>query len=54
VIGSDSRRREYLWRCVDILALVDGQIRRHTQYCTGCRTPADISRQAAEAPMVHW
>jgi len=45
---------EYLWRCVDILALADGQISRHTQYCTGCWTPADIARQAAEAPMVRW
>lgn len=42
---------EYLWRCVDILDLADGNISRHTQYCTGCWTPADIARQAAEAPM---
>jgi ketosteroid isomerase-like protein len=45
---------EYLWRCVDILALDGGRISLHTQYCTGCWTPADIARQAAEAPMVRW
>jgi ketosteroid isomerase-like protein len=43
---------EYLWRCVDLFAIAGGRITRHTQYCTGCWTPADIARQAAEAPMV--
>jgi ketosteroid isomerase-like protein len=45
---------EYLWRCVDIFALAGDRITRHTQYCTGCWTPADIARQAVEAPMVAW
>jgi ketosteroid isomerase-like protein len=43
---------EYLWRCVDLFAIPGGQITRHTQYCTGCWTPAHIARQSAEAPMV--
>jgi len=33
---------------------VAGKVTRHTQYCTGWRTPDDIARQAAEAPMVAW
>jgi hypothetical protein len=45
---------EYLWRCVDIFAVGGDRITRHTQYCTGCWTPADIARQAVEAPMVAW
>jgi ketosteroid isomerase-like protein len=50
----DGEDGEYLWRCVDIFTLAEGAIARHTQYCTGCWTPADIARQAAEAPMVSW
>jgi hypothetical protein len=45
---------EYLWRCVDIFAVAGNRITTHTQYCTGCWTPADIARQAVEAPMVTW
>ncbi|MFN2419330.1 MAG: nuclear transport factor 2 family protein [Candidatus Limnocylindria bacterium] len=45
---------EYLWRCVDIFAVANSCITRHTQYCTGCWKPGDIARQAAEAPMVRW
>jgi ketosteroid isomerase-like protein len=50
----DGEDGEYLWRCVDIFIVADNAIARHTQYCTGCWTPADIARQAAEAPMVDW
>lgn len=45
---------EYLWRCVDIFTVIGGRVSRHTQYCTGCWSPADIARQADEAPMIAW
>ena len=45
---------EYLWRAIDIFHTVDDQIVEHAQYCTGCWTPEQIDRQAAEAPMVRW
>jgi ketosteroid isomerase-like protein len=45
---------EYLWRCVDLVRIVAGEIVEHAQYCTGCWSPADIARQADEAPMVRW
>lgn len=43
-----------LWRCIDVLRIVGDEIVEHTQFCTGCWTPTDIARQAAEAPMVRW
>jgi ketosteroid isomerase-like protein len=43
-----------LWRCIDVLRIVGDEIVEHTQYCTGCWSPADIVRQSAEAPMVRW
>jgi hypothetical protein len=49
--GSDG---EYLWRCVDLVRIVAGEIVEHAQYCTGCWGPDDIARQAREAPMVRW
>ncbi len=45
---------EYLWRCVDLVRVVAGEIVEHTQYCTGCWPPDQIARQATEAPMVRW
>jgi len=45
---------EYLWRCVDLVRIVEGEIAEHAQYCTGCWSPADIARQSREAPMVRW
>jgi hypothetical protein len=43
---------EHLWRAVDIFRIVGDTVTHHTQYCTGCWTPAQIARQAQEAPMV--
>jgi predicted SnoaL-like aldol condensation-catalyzing enzyme len=45
---------EYLWRCVDLVRIVADEIVEHAQYCTGYWGPADIARQAREAPMVRW
>ena len=45
---------EYLWRAEDIFSIAGDQIVEHTQYCTGCWTPEQVARQAAEAPMVSW
>jgi ketosteroid isomerase-like protein len=45
---------EQLWRAVDLLRIVGDEIVEHTQYCSGCWSPADIARQTAEAPMVRW
>jgi len=45
---------EYLWRACNVFHLEDDQVTEHTQYCTGCWTPADIARQAKEAPMIRW
>jgi len=50
----DSSDGEYLWRCVDVVRIVAGEIVEHAQYCTGCWGPDDIARQAREAPMVRW
>ena len=50
----DGAGGEYLWRCVDLVRIVAGEIVEHTQYCTGCWPPDQISRQVAEAPMVRW
>ena len=50
----DDSDGEHLWRSVDLVRIVTGEIVEHTQYCTGCWPPDQIARQAAEAPMVRW
>lgn len=45
---------EHLWRAVDTTRFLGGEIVEHTQFCSGCWSPADIARHAAEAPMVRW
>jgi ketosteroid isomerase-like protein len=45
---------EYLWRAIDLFRIDGDAVSEHAQYCTGCWTPDDIARQAAEAPMVRW
>lgn len=45
---------EHLWRAVDIFRLDGDTVAEHSEYCTGCWTPDQIARQAAEAPMVRW
>jgi len=45
---------EYLWRAVDIFRLDGNTVTEHTEYCTGCWPPDQITRQADEAPMVRW
>ena len=50
----DSDGGEYLWRCVDIVHVVDDQIVVLRQYCTGCWDPATSARPAEDAPLVRW
>jgi hypothetical protein len=50
----DGADGEYLWRAVDVVRIAGEEIVEHTQYCSGPWSPADIARQAAEAPMVRW
>jgi ketosteroid isomerase-like protein len=50
----DGEGGEYLWRAVDIFVIDGDTVSEHTQYCTGCWPPDQITRQAAEAPMVRW
>jgi len=50
----DGDEGECLWRAVDIFHIAGDAVVEHGQYCTGCWTPADVSRHAAEAPMVRW
>jgi hypothetical protein len=45
---------ECMWRCVDLVRIVAGEIVEHVEYCTGCWGPDDIARQARDAPMVRW
>ena len=45
---------EHLWRAVELFRLDGEHVAEHTQYCTGVWAPADIARQADEAPMVRW
>jgi hypothetical protein len=45
---------EYLWRAVDIFHVDGDRVVEHVQYCTGCWPPAEIARQADEAPMLRW
>jgi len=45
---------EYMWRAVDVFRVDGDTVIEHTQYCTGCWPPDQISRQADEAPMVRW
>ncbi len=47
-----ARDGECLWRAVDIFRLDGDAVVEHGQYCTGRWTPADVTGQAAEAPMV--
>ena len=50
----DGEDGEYLWRAVDIFRIDGDTVTEHTQYCTGCWSPAQLSRQIVEAPMVRW
>ena len=50
----DGDEGECLWRAVDMFHIAGDAVVEHGQYCTGCWTPADVSRHAAEAPMVRW
>ncbi len=50
----DEDEGESLWRAVDIFHVVGDAVVEHDQYCTGTWTPADVRRQAADAPMLRW
>ena len=50
----DAADGEALSRAVSIFRLRDNEIAEHRDYCCGAWSPADIARNLAEAPIIHW
>jgi predicted SnoaL-like aldol condensation-catalyzing enzyme len=50
----DSPDGEALSRAVSIFRLDGAEIVEHRDYCCGVWSPADIEKNIAEAPIIHW